>query len=155
MLDTELYKKMDKALESTYQFLAKDSSVAIAEKYQMLQMEMSEAPKDQRAGIVEKLNTLKESGSFKRYMAAVKNRDKLQEQMERYVKIRETSDELLKAAARYDAFFRPDACIDPYEGSRMQQDAIKRKNAAKAKAKQQLKANEKKLQPKKAAVMGH
>lgn len=155
VLDTELYKKMDKALESTYQFLAKDSSVAIAEKYQMLQMELSEAPKDQRAGIVEKLNTLKESGGFKRYMAAVKNRDKLQEQMERYVKIRETSDELLKAAARYDAFFRPDACIDPYEGSKMQQDAIKRKNAAKAKAKQQLKANEKKLQPKKAAVMGH
>ena len=141
VLDTELYKKMDKALESTYAYLSSDAAVAVAEKYQLLQIDLKDAPKAKKEELRSSINQLKESDEFKRYMAAVKNRDKLQEQMDRYVKLRETSDELLKAAARYDDYFNPEVVADPYKDSPMQQRAVKRKNEANEKAKQQIKMN--------------
>ncbi len=132
VLDTEVYKKLNKALESTYEYLNRDSSVAIADKYQQLQMDLAEASKENRDGILEELNKLKESQGFKRYMTAVTNRDRLQEQMERFVKLKEESDALVRSANRYDSYFaKEDSVKDPYEGSKMQQDAIRRKENAK------------------------
>ena len=130
VLVNSLYKKMDKALESTYEYLSSDASVELADKYQQLQLDLKEATDEKRTAdrekILESLNKLKESKEFKRYMSAVKNRDKLQEQMDRYVKVKEHGDALEEAAARFNAYYLKPAANDPYTGSDMQKATIQR-----------------------------
>ena len=123
-------KKINKALESTYEYLSSDSSVELADKYQMLQMDLKDAEAEKReadrAKIMESLKELKSSREFKRYMTAVKNRDKLQEQLDLYVQVKEHGDALEDAAKRYNAYTQNPAANDPYTGSDMQKATRKR-----------------------------
>ena len=143
---TDIYTKLNDALEKTYEYLSSDEAVKVADQYQDLQLSLSEVPagnKEQREELLARVNELKETEGFKKYMAAVTNRDRLSEQLERYVKIKEECDQLKAAGIR--AAKMKDSEIDLSQDHQQQKNENVKENAAK---------KEPKKAPKKAVKKG-
>ena len=140
-------KKLDDALELTYEYLSSEEAVETADKYQQLQYDLKEcSPKDVavRKNILKEIDELKESDGFKKYQAALTNRDRLSEQLERYTMTNEICGELTKVPKRL-AQIDKKKLYDPYAGSKEEAAAKQRKEKARQKTEEMnAKANKKK-----------
>ena len=131
-------KKLDAALELTYEYLGSEEAVKVADEYQQWQYDLSECAPGDAAGrkkILEEIDKLKESEGFRKYQAALVNRDRLSEQLERYTMVKEECNQLAKVSRRLKQYDKKNL-DDPYAGSKEEATAKQRKENAAQKTKQ-------------------
>ena len=152
-LDTEkivkngAYKAIDKALEATYECL--DALVDVADQYQSLQAELAMAKGDEKEALTKEIIKLKETPDFKKYMAAVENRDKLSAELERHVEVQRMTHDLNYARDRFEYVTQKKPELsDPYKGSDMQKESQKKVADAVQRQEQLSKQGEKKAEGK-------
>ena len=152
-LDTEkivkngAYKAIDKALEASYECL--DALFDVADQYQSLQAELAMAKGDEKETLTAEIVKLKETPDFKKYMAAVENRDKLSAELERYVEVQRMTHDMNYARDRFDyVTHKKPELADPYKGSNMQMESQRKVADAGQRQAQMSKQGEKKAEGK-------
>ena len=119
---SDTYKKLNEALDQVYEYLSDSAALKVMEEYQTIQFCLSDpAYAKDRAQLKADLAKLKNSDDYKKYELARTMRDRLTEQLERYVKVKEECGELRKAAVRVSGMTKAE--YDPYEGSALQENA--------------------------------
>lgn len=119
---SDTYKKLNEALDQVYEYLSDSAALKVMEEYQTIQFCLSDpAYAKDRAQLKADLAKLKNSDEYKKYELARTMRDRLTEQLERYVKVKEECGELRKAAVRVSGMTKAE--YDPYERSALQENA--------------------------------
>ena len=127
---SDIYTRLNEALDKVYDYLSDSAAQKVMDEYQTIQFCLSDPAyaKDHNK-LMADLTKLKDSDEYKKYEMARTMRDRLTEQLERYVKVKEECGELRKAAVRAEHMTKAE--YDPYEGSRLQQEAKQKVEAAK------------------------
>ena len=125
VVETETYKKLNSALEKANEYLVDQADTA--DKYQTLQMDIAEAEGKEKENLLKKMETFKKSREFKKYMTALKTRDSLSEQLERYVDMQRESFEMCQARDKFNNM-RSMKEIDPFDRSPLHYRAIEKQN---------------------------
>ena len=125
VVETETYKKLNAALEKANEYLVDQADTA--DKYQTLQMDIAEAEGKEKENLLKEMETFKTSREFKKYMAALKTRDSLSGQLERYVDMQRESFQMCQARDKYNSM-RSMKEIDPFDKSPLHYAAIEKQN---------------------------
>ncbi len=131
--EDEKYQAFEAAFEEAQNYLVENSKIGM--KYQELQEDVALAKTaDEKKDAVKALDEYKNSADCKQYLAVLENKNILAEQMDKLVSLHKNCADVVKAR---DAFNANVNTKDPYENSKVQEQAKKKVDEANKKQAEQ------------------